>query len=72
VAVDFSITNGTLSKISFDLATLADGKKGAKVPLVLKFGKAGDISAPTGATEVPLGELAGGNPFMMGTPMDSF
>ncbi|MFH8731887.1 hypothetical protein [Streptomyces sp. NPDC017964] len=72
VAVDFSITNGTLSKISFDLATLADGKKGAKVPLVLKFGKAGDISAPSGATEVPLGELAGGNPFMMGTPMGGF
>jgi hypothetical protein len=72
VAVDFSITNGTLSKISFDLATLADGKKGAKVPLVLKFGKAGDISAPSGATEVPLGELAGGNPFMSGAAMGGF
>ncbi|MFE6758689.1 hypothetical protein ACFVDQ_34740 [Streptomyces sp. NPDC057684] len=72
VAVDFSITNGTLSKISFDLATLADGKKGAKVPLVLKFGKAGDISAPSGATEVPLGDLAGGNPFMSGAAMGGF
>ncbi|MFE5008040.1 hypothetical protein ACFRJ3_26015 [Streptomyces sp. NPDC056696] len=72
VAVDFSITNGTLSKISFDLAALADGKKGAKVPLVLKFGKAGDISAPSGATEVPLGELAGGNPFLSGAPMGGF
>lgn len=72
MAVDFSITNGTLSKISFDLAALADGKKGAKVPLVLKFGKAGDISAPSGATEVPLGELAGGNPFLSGAPMGGF
>ncbi|MCX5083431.1 MULTISPECIES: hypothetical protein [Streptomyces] len=72
VAVDFSITNGTLSKISFDLAALADGKKGAKVPLVLKFGKAGDISAPSGATEVPLGELAGGNPFMSGAVAGGF
>ncbi|MGW6144062.1 hypothetical protein [Streptomyces sp. NPDC055140] len=72
VAVDFSITNGALSKISFDLAALADGKKGAKVPLVLKFGKAGDISAPSGATEVPLGDLARGNPFMSGAPMGGF
>jgi hypothetical protein len=72
VAVDFSITNGALSKISFDLAALGDGKKGGKVPLVLKFGKAGDISAPSGATEVPLGELAGGNPFMSGAAMGGF
>ncbi|MFD3564926.1 hypothetical protein ACFWVU_35485 [Streptomyces sp. NPDC058686] len=70
VAVDFSLTNGTLSKISFDLATLADGKKGAKVPLVVKFGKAGDIGAPSGATEVPLGELGG--PLLSGAPMGGF
>ncbi|MFB8269067.1 hypothetical protein ACFC96_21035 [Streptomyces sp. NPDC055955] len=72
VAVDFSITNGTLSKISFDLAALADGKKGGKVPLVLEFGKAGDISAPSGATEIPLGELADGNPFLSGAAMGGF
>ncbi|MFF1358662.1 hypothetical protein [Streptomyces sp. NPDC058297] len=70
VAVDFSLTNGALSKISFDLATLADGEKGAKVPLVVKFGKAGDISAPSGATEVPLGELGG--PLLSGAPMGGF
>jgi len=72
VAVDFSITNGALSKVSFDLATLAPEGKGVKAPLVLKFGSAGDISAPSGATELPLDEFAGGAPFLAPGPMTDF
>ncbi|MEW2567561.1 hypothetical protein [Streptomyces sp. NPDC047070] len=67
VAVDFSLKNGDLTRVSIDLATLADDPKGAKVPLVLKFGEAGDISAPSGATKLPAGGFGGpGNPFTSG------
>ncbi|MGC5565705.1 hypothetical protein ACPYPG_23080 [Streptomyces sp. FR-108] len=67
VAVDFSLKNGDLTRVSVDLATLADDPKGAKVPLVVKFGEAGDISAPAGATKLPAGQFGGrGNPFTSG------
>ncbi|WP_314412701.1 hypothetical protein [Streptomyces sp. DSM 40484] len=67
VAVNFSLKNGDLTRVSVDLATLADDPKGAKVPLVVKFGEAGDISAPVGATKLPAGQFGGrGNPFTSG------
>ncbi|MFH8468845.1 hypothetical protein [Streptomyces sp. NPDC017991] len=67
VAVDFTLKNGDLTRVSIDLATLADDPKGAKVPLVVKFGEAGDISAPSGAKKLPAGEFGGpGNPFTSG------
>ncbi|HSX98769.1 MAG TPA: hypothetical protein VLG91_15455, partial [Streptomyces sp.] len=43
VAVDFTLKNGDLTRIETDLAVLADDPKGAKAPLVLTFGKAGDV-----------------------------
>lgn len=58
VAVDFTLKNGDLTRIETDLAVLADDPKGAKAPLVLTFGKAGDISAPKGAAEIPVDEFA--------------
>ncbi|EKX66951.1 hypothetical protein [Streptomyces ipomoeae] len=60
VAVDFTIKNGDLTRIETDLAVLADDPKGAKAPLVLTFDKkAGDISAPKGATEMPVDKFGG-------------
>ncbi|WP_234044749.1 hypothetical protein [Streptomyces adelaidensis] len=59
VAVDFTLKNGDLTRIETDLAVLADDPKGAEAPLVLTFGKAGDISAPKGASEIPLDEFGG-------------
>ncbi|MGW0840191.1 hypothetical protein ACWD26_08500 [Streptomyces sp. NPDC002787] len=59
VAVDFTLRNGDLTRIETDLAVLADDPKGAKAPLVLTFGKAGDISAPKGASEIPVDEFGG-------------
>lgn len=59
VAVDFTLKNGDLTRIETDLAVLADDPKGAKAPLVLTFGKAGDISAPKGASEIPVDEFGG-------------
>ncbi|MFE7759952.1 hypothetical protein [Streptomyces sp. NPDC057438] len=58
VAVDFTLKNGDLTRIETDLAALADDPKGAKAPLVLTFGKAGDISAPEGAAEIPVDEFS--------------
>ncbi|GGK94419.1 hypothetical protein GCM10010094_64140 [Streptomyces flaveus] len=67
IAVNFSLKNGDLTRVSVNLATLADTPKGARLPLVLTFGKASDVSAPSDATEVPAGEFAGpGNPFTSG------
>jgi hypothetical protein len=63
VAVDFKIRNGDLEQVKVDLAVLAEHPKGAKVPLVLKFAEAGDVKAPSGATEFSLGDAPGfGNP----------
>jgi hypothetical protein len=62
VAVDFTLKNGDLRQIRVDLAVLADSPKTAKLPLVLKFSEAGDVSAPSGATEIPASKLPGGNP----------
>ncbi|MDX3639515.1 hypothetical protein [Streptomyces sp. MB09-02B] len=59
VAVDFTLKNGDLTRIETDLAVLAEDAKGAKAPLVLTFGKAGDISAPKGASEIPVEEFGG-------------
>lgn len=59
VAVDFTLRNGDLTRIETDLAVLADDPEGAEAPLVLTFGKAGDIKAPKGASEVPLDEFGG-------------
>ena len=58
VAVDFTLENGDLTRIETDLAVLADDPKGAKAPLVLTFGKAGDVSAPKGAAEIPVDEFS--------------
>ncbi|WAU79178.1 hypothetical protein O1Q96_05065 [Streptomyces sp. Qhu-G9] len=67
VAVDFSLKNGDLTRISVDLAALAEDAKGARLPLVIKFGEADDISAPSGATKMPADEFGGpGNPFTSG------
>ncbi|MET9408665.1 hypothetical protein ABZX90_23285 [Streptomyces sp. NPDC002935] len=60
VAVDFTLKNGDLRQIRVDLSVLADGPKKAKLPLVLKFSRAGDISAPSGATEMPVDKVPGG------------
>jgi hypothetical protein len=64
VAVDFTLKTGDLTRIETDLAVLADDPKGAKAPLVLTFGKAGAITAPKGASEIPAdgfgGPLGGG------------
>ncbi len=67
VAVNFSLKDGDLTRVSVDLAKLADDPKGAKLPLVIKFGEAGDVSAPSGATKLPAGEFGGlGNPLTSG------
>ncbi|MFC7261108.1 hypothetical protein [Streptomyces lutosisoli] len=62
VAVDFTLKNGDLTQVKVDLAVLADDPKATKLPLVLKFSKAGDISAPSGATEIPADKMPGGSP----------
>ena len=62
VAVDFTLKNGALTQVKVDLAVLADDPKAAKLPLVLKFDKAGDVSAPSGATEIPAGKFGGSSP----------
>jgi hypothetical protein len=59
VTVDFTIKNGDLTRIETDLAVLADDAKGAELPLVLTFGKAGDVAAPKDATEIPVDEFGG-------------
>ncbi|MGW2287775.1 hypothetical protein [Streptomyces phaeochromogenes] len=67
IAVDFSLKNGDLTRVSVDLAALADGPKGTRLPLVVKFGEAGEVSAPSGATEIPADGFGGsGNPFTGG------
>ncbi|MCX4908071.1 hypothetical protein [Streptomyces sp. NBC_00878] len=67
IAVNFSLKNGDLTRVSVDLAALADDPKGARLPLVVTFGEAGDVSAPSGATEVPADGFGGpGNPFAGG------
>ncbi|WP_018528317.1 MULTISPECIES: hypothetical protein [unclassified Streptomyces] len=68
VAVDFAIKDGALSRVSMDVATLADDAHGAKVPLYLKFGEAGDVKAPAGATEIPVKELVTSGMFGMAGP----
>ncbi|MEU1040358.1 hypothetical protein ACFYP4_24370 [Streptomyces sp. NPDC005551] len=67
VAVDFRLKDGDLEQVRVDLAVLADKPNGTKLPLVLKFSEAGDVSAPKGATELPADELRGpGSPFAGG------
>lgn len=66
VAVDFTLKNGDLTQVKVDLAVLAKDPKAAKLPLVLKFSEAGDVSAPSGATEIPAGKVPGGSPFAGG------
>ncbi|MFF3414282.1 hypothetical protein ACFYW9_06225 [Streptomyces sp. NPDC002698] len=61
-SVDFTLKNGDLRQIKVDLAVLADSPAKAKLPLVLKFSEAGDVSAPAGATEFPVDKLPGGSP----------
>ncbi|MEU9897676.1 hypothetical protein ACIBCS_35315 [Streptomyces phaeochromogenes] len=71
IAVNFSLKNGDLTRVSVDLAALADGPKGTRLPLVVKFGEAGDVSAPSGATEIPADGFGGpGNPFTGGLLSD--
>ncbi|WP_343244864.1 hypothetical protein [Streptomyces sp. SID14478] len=66
VAVDFAIKDGTLTRISMDVATLADDAQGVKAPLYVKFGEAAGIKAPAGAREVPASALLLGSPFAAG------
>lgn len=66
VAVDFTLKNGDLTQVELDLAVLADAPKGTKLPLVLKFTDAGDVSAPSGATEIPSDQVPGGSGFASG------
>lgn len=67
VAVNFSLKDSDLTRVSVDLAALADDPKGAKLPLVIKFGEADDVSAPSGATKIPAGKFGNqGNPFTSG------
>ncbi|MGW1959324.1 hypothetical protein ACWCPD_03490 [Streptomyces sp. NPDC001935] len=61
-AVDFTLKNGDLRQIRVDLAVLADSPQKAKLPLVLKFSAAGDVSAPAGATEIPVDKVPGSSP----------
>ncbi|MGW0967099.1 hypothetical protein [Streptomyces sp. NPDC002516] len=61
-AVDFTLKNGDLRQIRVDLAVLGDGPKKVELPLVLKFSGAGDVSAPSGATEIPAGKVPGSSP----------
>ncbi|MFI6877524.1 hypothetical protein ACIBL6_29185 [Streptomyces sp. NPDC050400] len=75
VAVDFAIKDGALTRVSLDVATLADDSRGAKVPLYMKFGEAGSdvLKAPSGATEVSPDGLVLGGPFGAGAGgSDSF
>ncbi|MEV5613453.1 hypothetical protein [Streptomyces sp. NPDC052225] len=60
VAVDFAIKDGALTRVSLDVATLADDADGVKVPLYVKFGEASAIKAPAGATEMPAEDLLSG------------
>ncbi|MCX4972171.1 hypothetical protein [Streptomyces sp. NBC_00620] len=66
VAVDFTLKNGDLTQVEVDLAVLADAPKGTRLPLVLKFTDAGDVSAPSGATEIPTGMVPGDSLFSGG------
>ncbi|MFJ2831955.1 hypothetical protein ACIPC1_31080 [Streptomyces sp. NPDC087263] len=66
VAVDLTLKNGDLTQVEVDLAVLADAPKGTKLPLVMKFTDAGDVSAPSGATEIPTDMVPGGSPFAGG------
>ncbi|MFF6993858.1 hypothetical protein ACFY93_02675 [Streptomyces sp. NPDC008313] len=67
VAVDFTLKNGDLTRVEVDLAVLAKDAKGAELPLVLTFGKAGDVSAPANAVELPDSAMRGSlNPFFGG------
>ncbi|MET7987328.1 MULTISPECIES: hypothetical protein [unclassified Streptomyces] len=61
-AVDFTLKNGDLRQIRIDLAVLADSPEKTKLPLVLKFSEAGDVSAPSGATEIPVDKVPGSSP----------
>ncbi|MFF3884676.1 hypothetical protein [Streptomyces sp. NPDC001914] len=61
-AVDFTLKNGDLRQIRVDLAVLSDTPSKAKLPLVLKFSEAGDVSAPSGATEIPVDKIPPGSP----------
>ncbi|MFE1286550.1 hypothetical protein [Streptomyces sp. NPDC058751] len=61
-AVDFTLKDGDLRQIRFDLSVLVDGPVKAKLPLVLKFSEAGDVGAPSGATEFPVGKIPGDSP----------
>ncbi|WP_428954204.1 hypothetical protein [Streptomyces sp. cg35] len=73
VAVDFAIKDGALTRVSMDVATLADDAQGVKVPMYVKFGEASDVKAPAGAREVPADSLMLGGLFGIGeTGSDSF
>jgi hypothetical protein len=66
VAVDFTLKNGDLTQVKVDLSVLADDPKTPRLPLVLKFSEAGDVSAPSGATEIPADKMPGGSPLAGG------
>ncbi|MFI2764051.1 hypothetical protein ACH5A3_35215 [Streptomyces echinatus] len=57
---DFTLKNGELSEVDVDLAKLADNAKVKKLGLTLRMGGGTRPTAPAGATELDLEELAQG------------
>ncbi|MFF8729346.1 hypothetical protein ACF073_23015 [Streptomyces sp. NPDC015171] len=60
VTADFTLKNGELSAVGVDLAKLADNSKVRKLGLTLRMSDGTKPTAPAGATELDLKELAQG------------
>ncbi|GLX49534.1 hypothetical protein Shyhy01_24840 [Streptomyces hygroscopicus subsp. hygroscopicus] len=60
VTADFTLKNGELSEMNVDLAKLADNAEVKKLGLTLRTGQGSKPTAPVGATELNLDELAQG------------
>ncbi|MFF2023241.1 hypothetical protein ACFVW2_15765 [Streptomyces sp. NPDC058171] len=56
-SADFTLKNGDLTEVSFDLTQLDKKLKGEKLGLVLRLGEGETPTAPSGATELNLEEL---------------
>ncbi|WFB07989.1 hypothetical protein LRS74_13685 [Streptomyces sp. LX-29] len=61
ISIDFAVKNGELAGATTDLAPLIDDlKKGEKFGLSVTFGEGNKITAPSGATQIHLEDLAAG------------